>query len=68
LDLEIYPFYNMTNKGMTITNSSTPLIGIHRTLLYDPPYITAVWPDNGDIAGGTAVYLSGTGLNLGLSS
>jgi hypothetical protein len=36
-------------------------------LLYEPPYISEVWPDVGDIQGGTPVYLMGTGMTLGLA-
>lgn len=67
LDIEIHAFFNVTTNGLSIQNFTYPLIGTSRVLLYEAPYVTTVWPDNGDLAGGTPVYIQGKGFSLGLS-
>jgi len=52
---------------LTQAIKDAPLLGIGRVLAYEPPHITTVWPDVGETTGGTPVYLTGTGMMLGLA-
>lgn len=67
LNLEVRPEWKNNKNGVALVPKNTPMFGIGRILLYEPPYITEVWPDVGHISGGTPVYLMGRGMTLGYS-
>lgn len=53
--------------GLAAASERVALATVGRVLLYHSPSVASIWPNWGSTAGGSPVYVAGTGLNLGLA-
>lgn len=53
--------------GLAAASERVALSTAGRVLIYLRPSVASIWPDWGSTAGGSPVYVAGTGLNLGLA-